>query len=102
MNKIDELKKEVVKFRDRRDWLRYHNPKDLSISISVEAAELLELFQWRDPDMVEKERVEEEMADVFIYLLSLVDVMDIDLGKAVMKKLEKNRSKYPVEDSKRF
>ena len=95
MNDISELKKLVARFRDERDWKKYHTPKDLSLSISIEAAELLELFQWRDGHC-DKERLEEEMADVMIYLLSLADVADIDLGEAVIKKLEKNEEKYPL------
>ncbi len=92
---IDYLKEKVVEFRDERNWISYHTPKDLSISVAIEAAELLELFQWKDKDYDET-RLEEEMADVLIYLLSLSDVTDIDLEKAVLKKIEKNREKYPV------
>ncbi len=102
MRDIDDLQREVVKFRDERDWLKYHNPKDLSISICIESAELLELFQWRDDEIVSKERLKEEMADVLIYLLSLADVTDIDLIEAVIEKLEKNKIKYPKEGTKRF
>ncbi len=102
MDSINELQNKVAEFRDERDWKKYHTPKDLSLSITLEAAELLELFQWRD-DGYKKERLEEEMADVMIYLLSLADVADIDLGKAVLSKLEKNKQKYPVNGStKRF
>ncbi len=102
MDNLTELQNKVAEFRDERDWKKYHNPKDLCLSISLEAAELLELFQWRD-DGYQKERLEEEMADVMIYLLSLADVADIDLGDAVLRKLEKNKKKYPVNTStKRF
>ncbi len=96
MDSIKGLQKKVAAFRDERDWRKYHTPKDLSLSISIEAAELLELFQWQD-DGYEKDRLEEEMADVMIYLLSLADVADIDLGKAVLSKIELNKEKYPVE-----
>lgn len=102
MDNLTELQNKVAEFRDERDWKKYHNPKDLCLSISLEAAELLELFQWRD-DGYQKERLEEEMADVMIYLLSLADVADIDLGDAVLRKLDKNKKKYPVNTStKRF
>ncbi|MFW6375721.1 MAG: nucleotide pyrophosphohydrolase [Thermoplasmatota archaeon] len=103
---IEELKDQVTDFRDERDWKRYHNPRDLSMSISIEAAELLELFQWdnRYPDDVDRSRLEEEVADILIYLLSLADVAEIDLERAVRNKIKMNEEKYPVEDheTKRF
>lgn len=98
------LRQLVQEFIDERDWAKYHNPKDLAISIAIEAAELMELFQW----MGEKEaqsilenaersaRLEEELADIIILCLSLANVSSIDLARAVTKKLEKNRDKYPV------
>lgn len=95
MADLNELKKLVVEFRDERSWKKYHNPKDLAISVSIEAAELLELFQW--DNKYDKEGLEDEMADVLIYLLSLSDVTHIDLYEAVIKKIEKNSIKYPVE-----
>ena len=106
---IDSLKflrELVAKFRDERDWLMYHNPKDLAISIMIEAAELLELFQWRSEEEVKElvtskvfiEKIQREMADVLIYLLSLADVLNIDLGKAVIRKLKENSAKYPPEE----
>ncbi len=92
---VDYLRKKVAEFRDERNWIEYHNPKDLSVSVAIEAAELLELFQWKDSGYDPK-RLEEEMADVMIYLLSLSDVTNIDLGEAVLRKIEKNSRKYPV------
>ncbi len=103
---IKELKDQVTDFRDERDWKKYHNPRDLSMSISIEAAELLELFQWDNtyPDDVDRSRLEEEVADILIYLLSLADVADIELGEAVQRKIKMNEDKYPLEDpeTKRF
>ena len=106
---IDSLKflrELVAKFRDERNWLMYHNPKDLAISIMIEAAELLELFQWRSEEEVKElvtskvfiEKIQREMADILIYLLSLADVLNIDLGKAVIRKLKENSAKYPPEE----
>jgi len=98
------LRQLVQEFIDERDWAKYHNPKDLAISIAIEAAELMELFQW----MGEKEAqsilenaqrsamLEEELADIIILCLSLANVSSIDLARAITKKLEKNRDKYPV------
>lgn len=100
MKDIDELKKEVKKFRDKRDWEKYHTPKNLALSISIEASELLELFQWKEDSLekIEKKEIEEEMADVMIYLLALAEKTNTELDKAVMDKLEKNREKYPPEE----
>ncbi|MFC3419051.1 MazG-like family protein [Salinicoccus hispanicus] len=95
---MDELIKEVNKFRDERNWRQYHNAKDLSLSLSLEASELLENFQWITAEEgIEKNRhnIEEELADVFIYGMMLADDMDIDMEKAILRKLEKNKEKYP-------
>lgn len=103
MGDIEELKKEMIKFRDERDWKKYHNPKDLAISIVLEAGELLEIFQWvsekelEDVVKARKKEIENEMADIFLYLLSLCDVLDVDLKEVTLKKLEENRRKYPVD-----
>jgi NTP pyrophosphatase (non-canonical NTP hydrolase) len=96
----------VLKFRDERDWQQFHDPKSLAASISIEAAELLELFQWLTPDEArrqvaeKRERVTEEIADVAIYLIELADVAGIDLAAAIEAKLEKNAARYPVEKSR--
>ena len=97
---IEDLKEEVKEFRDRRDWKKYHTPKNLALSISIESAELLELFQWKEDSLknVKKERLEEEMADIMIYILSLSEIIDVDLNKAVKAKLKKNKKKYPPEE----
>ena len=96
----------IRKFRDDRDWKQFHNPKDLAVSISIEAAELLELFQWKTGEesarlaAENRERVSEEIADVAIYLIELADITGIDLAKAIDAKLEKNAQKYPVDKSR--
>ncbi|KIH70674.1 MazG-like family protein [Salinicoccus roseus] len=95
---MDELIKEINKFRDERNWRQYHNPKDLSLSLSLEASELLENFQWLSAEEgAEKNRqnIEEELADVFIYGLMMADDLGIDMEEAILRKLEKNREKYP-------
>ena len=97
MKKIYE---KVVAFRDERDWKQYHSGKDLAISISFEANELLENFQWRSSEEAirdSKQNIKEEMADVLIYLVQMADLLDIDLEEEVLKKLEKNAIKYPVK-----
>ncbi len=93
----------VNKFRDDRNWRQFHDEKDLAISISIEAAELLELFQWKNSDEViknNKERLEEELADVLIYSLMLADNLDFDVANIIQKKITKNTIKYPIEKSK--
>lgn len=103
---MDEVMTRIRQFRDARDWLQFHNPKDLAVSISIEAAELLEEFQWKSADesrrhaAENKERVSDEIADVAIYLLELTDVLGIDLAAAIYAKLDKNEKKYPVERSR--
>ncbi|GAB3056807.1 nucleotide pyrophosphohydrolase [Salinicoccus sesuvii] len=96
---MDELIREINEFRDERNWRQYHNVKDLSLSLSLEASELLENFQWITAEEgIEKNRqnIEEELADVFIYGLMLADNMNIDMKEAILRKLEKNREKYPT------
>jgi NTP pyrophosphatase (non-canonical NTP hydrolase) len=105
---IAELRAKVSKFRDARGWLKFNNPKDLSIALSIEAAELQELFLWKDAEEVTRlqmdrkqiSRVRDEMGDVAIYLLSLSDVLGVDLTEAILDKLKKNEKKYPVEKFK--
>ncbi|MDG4657303.1 nucleotide pyrophosphohydrolase [Ectobacillus antri] len=100
---MKELIKEIRKFRDERGWGPYHNEKDLAISISLEANELLENFQWISSEEAldaSSENIKEEMADVFIYLLQLADKMDVDLIEEAFKKMDKNALKYPVNREK--
>lgn len=106
MDSINKLKEIVKNFRDERDWRQFHTPKNLAMALSVEASELAELFLWDDNEESFKtaqnknEHLQEEMADVLIYLLSMSDILNIDLSKAVINKLEKNNIKYPVQKSK--
>lgn len=102
---IYQLRQLIQDFVDERDWRKYHNPKDLAISIAIEAAELMELFQWVSERKVEKvledaerfTRLEEELADIIILCFNLANVLNVDVAKAVTKKVEKNRAKYPVD-----
>jgi len=103
---INDLKKKLVQFRDEREWKQFHNPKDLSQAISIEASELLEYFLWvsqeesHDIVLKNRDKIADEMADIFAYLLSLSDVTDINLGEALLNKLEKNKEKYPIDKVK--
>lgn len=91
---------EVIKFRDDRNWKQFHNPKDLAISINLEAAELLEVFQWSagDVNCEEKmDKIREELADVVNYCVLMADACGLDLDEIVLEKVKKNNEKYPVE-----
>ena len=103
---VDELSIRVREFVESRKWKKYHNPKDIAIALSVEASELLEIFQWKNPEKnLSKEdldRVRRETADVIIYALSIANACEFDLGKAVVEKIVLNAEKYPVEESKDF
>ncbi|AUB53465.1 nucleotide pyrophosphohydrolase [Enterococcus mundtii] len=93
----------INQFRDDRNWRQFHNEKDLAISISLEASELLELFQWKQPEEVtttQLERIKEELADVLIYSYMMADNLNLDIDTIIEEKLEKNNQKYPVEKSK--
>lgn len=98
---LQELAARLRIFARQRDWEQYHTPKNLAAALSVEAAELLEHFQWKTPEqsmdlgMSELQEVAHEMADVFIYLVRMADCLDIDLMAAATEKMELNRSKYP-------
>jgi len=97
---ISVLKAHVKDFIEKRDWQKYHNPKDIAIAINVEAAELLDIFKWRKSGY-EKDRIEEEVADIAIYLLSLANVVSVDLTKAILGKLKRDEVKYPVGEPPR-
>ena len=118
-NTIKELQEIVIKFRDERDWRRFHHPKDISMSIAIEAAELMELFQWKDTkdsignkEKIEEEflkiinnpeltqRINEELADVLIYCLFFADVLNIDLGEIIKMKIKMNEEKHSLEKVK--
>ena len=94
---------QVLKFRDDRNWKQFHNPKDLAISISLEAAELLEVFQWSAEDTGcegRLDRIREELADVLSYCILMADACGLDLDEIIREKVKKNAEKYPVEKAK--
>ena len=90
----------ILKFRDDRNWKQFHNPKDLAISISLEAAELLEVFQWSGADLEcrdKLDKIKEELADVVNYAVLMADACGLDLDEIVREKVRRNAEKYPVE-----
>lgn len=103
---LSELMARITKFRDERDWEQFHDPKNLAEAISIEASELLQLFLWRDSRAAlefalnNRDKIEEELADILIYLLLVAIRLNIDPIDAIEKKLLANTKKYPVEKSK--
>lgn len=96
MDILEELKQKIQKFVDERDWNQYHTPSNLAKSITIEASELLECFQWSDNDY-DLNHVKEELADVFNYCIQLASVLNLDIRQIILDKMEKNTQKYPVD-----
>jgi NTP pyrophosphatase (non-canonical NTP hydrolase) len=106
MDQLEEIRKQQRQFVKERDWEKFHSPKNLSMALAVEAGELMEIFMWLSEKQIEVlptkypafyQNAKEEMADVFLYLLRMADVMNIDLLAAVKEKALKNEQKYPIE-----
>ncbi|MBI3820078.1 MAG: nucleotide pyrophosphohydrolase [Planctomycetes bacterium] len=103
---LDFIKEKIRKFRDDRNWMQFHNPKNMAISISIEAAELLEHFQWRTLEQSvahateAKDEIGGEVADIAVYLIEFCDNTGIDLEQAILNKIERNAEKYPVDKFK--
>lgn len=101
---VQELQQKVLAFRDARDWEQYHHPKELALALSIEAAEILELFRFKTPEQITeelsgpgREKLAQELADVFNFLLLLSHQAGIDLGRALCDKLEVLEERYPVD-----
>jgi len=104
---LEKVKIALRKFTKEREWEKFHNPKNLATALSVEASELLEIFQWSNDgglneinDPKKREEIEKEIADIFNYLIKLVDILDMDLEKVALDKIKENAEKYPIETSK--
>jgi NTP pyrophosphatase (non-canonical NTP hydrolase) len=101
-----EIVERIIKFRDDRDWRQFHTPKNLAMSLAVEAAELMEIFQWARDDEIEqvarqrRQAIEDEIADIAIFVHLFCHDLDIDLENAIRRKLETNAKKYPVEKAR--
>ena len=103
MTDIEELTNALVSFRDERNWEQFHNSKDLAVALSIEAAELNELFLWKtveESENVNRERISEELADVFAFALLLAHKHKLDVREIVLDKIRKNGLKYTVEKAK--
>lgn len=99
MDSLEELKKAIDRFNKERDWDQFHTPENLAKSISIEAGELLECFQWNGKDY-DIGNVREELADVFSYCIQMAMVLDLDIREIVLSKMEKTAAKYPVEKAR--
>lgn len=105
---LEKIKRRLAKFAEDRNWDQFHTPKNLSMALAAEAAELLEIFQWltdkQSKEIINNEKemslIRQEIADIFIYLVRLADKLGIDIEKAVYEKIEMNEQKYPTELSK--
>ncbi len=103
MSEIENIIQELVKFRDERDWAQFHDTKNLATALSIEAAELNELFLWKDlteSESVDKEKIKEELADVFAYALLIAQKHNFNVSEIILNKIQLNRLKYPVEKAK--
>ena len=106
MDKVDKIIKKIIDFRRARDWEQFHNPKDISLSLVLEAGEVMEHFQWKNKEEVEeyiktnKEEIGDELADVLYWIILMGHDLDIDIFDALDKKIKKNEEKYPVEKAK--
>lgn len=100
---LEKITEKIRRFRDERDWAQFHNPKDMAMALSIEASELMEQFLWKNQEEVaarcveKREEIEDEVADVAIYLVELADILGIDLFQAMERKMEKNAAKYPAD-----
>lgn len=100
MRDINDIVEQLVKFRNERDWEQFHNPKDLALALNVEAGELLELFLWKNAEEANKEKVKEELADVFAFAFLLAEKYGFDVKEIVLEKIKQNGEKYPVDKAK--
>ena len=102
----NKIKKEIKEFDDERDWEQFHTPKNLSMALSVEASELLEIFQWqkaeeyKNANEEQREMIKDEIADIFYYLVRISQKLDIDIEEALINKMKKNRTKHPIDKVK--
>jgi len=100
MKENEEIIQALLKFRDERDWEQFHNPKDLALAISIEAGELLELFLWKNAEEANKEKVKEELADIFSFAFLLAEKYGFDVKDIVLEKIKENSEKYPIGKAK--
>jgi len=100
MKETEEITQALLEFRNKRDWEQFHNPKDLALAISIESAELLELFLWRNADEANTVKVKEELADIFSFAFLLAEKYRFNVKDIVLDKIKINATKYPIDKAK--
>lgn len=100
MSDIEEITQKLIEFRNDRDWEQFHNPKDLSLAISIEAGELLELFLWKNAIDANQEKVKEELADIFSFAFLLANKYGLDVKQIILDKIKVNNDKYPISKAR--
>jgi NTP pyrophosphatase (non-canonical NTP hydrolase) len=100
MSTLEDMTRRIIEFRDARDWKQFHNPKDLAISLVLEATEVLEHFQWKDHIRANKADVADELADALYWIILMSNDLEIDVVDALDRKMKKNEAKYPVDKAK--
>ena len=103
MSEIEEITNELIKFRNERNWAQFHDSKNLAVALSIEAAELNELFLWKnlaESEQVNKEKIKEELADIFTYALLMAEKHRLNVKQIVLDKIKRNGEKYPVDKAK--
>jgi len=100
MNANKEIVNALIEFRNERDWAQFHNSKDLAIALSIEANELLELFLWKNADDVNKDKLKDELADVFSFAFLIAEKFDLDVKQIILDKIKINADKYPIDKAK--
>jgi NTP pyrophosphatase (non-canonical NTP hydrolase) len=100
MKENEEIIQALLRFRNERDWEQFHNPKDLTLALNIEAGELLELFLWKDATDANQDKIKEELADVFAYAFLIADNYKLDVKQIILDKIKKNAEKYPVDKAK--
>lgn len=106
MDSITKITEKIRTFRDDRDWMQFHNPKEIAAAIAIESAELQEIFLWKDYPESEtaarekQEAVADEIADIAVYLFELADNLGLQLGEVILEKMQKNAAKYPIDKSR--
>ena len=100
MKESKEIIEALLKFRNEREWEQFHNPKDLALAISIESAELLELFLWKKAEDANAEKVKEELADIFSFAFLLAEKYGFDVKEIILDKIQRNGEKYPIDKAK--
>ena len=100
MKDLQDIRDRLRQFTEERDWEQFHDEKNLALALSIEASELNECFLWKTPEQANRDKVKEELADVFLYAVMLADKYDFDIHQICLDKIQRNAEKYPVEKAK--